>query len=33
MAFFTGIFLFVIVVGILDSRLPWPHPESAEAQP
>ena len=24
MAFFVGIFLFVVVAGLVDRRLPWP---------
>jgi hypothetical protein len=26
MAFFLGLLLFVIVVGAVDARLPWPRP-------
>jgi hypothetical protein len=26
MSFIIGIVLFVVVIGILDSRLPWPAP-------
>lgn len=26
MSFILGVILFVIVVGMLDARLPWPHP-------
>ncbi len=26
MSFVLGVFLFVIVVGALDARLPWPGP-------
>ena len=24
MAFFGGVFLFVVVLGLVDRRLPWP---------
>jgi hypothetical protein len=34
MAFVLGVLLFVVVAGILDSRLlPWPKPESRGPQP
>ena len=26
MSFVIGVFLFVVVIGILDARLPWPSP-------
>jgi hypothetical protein len=26
MSFFAGLFLFVVVVGWFDARLPWPSP-------
>jgi hypothetical protein len=26
MAFFLGLILFVVVVGALDGRFPWPRP-------
>jgi hypothetical protein len=31
MAFFAGVFLFVVVVGLVDRRLPWPSPQHNEA--
>jgi hypothetical protein len=27
-SFFLGVILFVVVVGVLDARLPWPSPKS-----
>jgi hypothetical protein len=27
MAFFVGLFLFIVVVGWVDARIPWPPPE------
>jgi hypothetical protein len=31
MAFFLGVILFVVVIGVLDARLiPWPQPRSRE---
>jgi hypothetical protein len=27
LAFFVGLFLFIVVVGWFDARLPWPAPE------
>ena len=33
MSFIAGVFLFVVVVGLVDRRLPWPsvrHEEVAE---
>lgn len=30
MGFVVGVILFVIVIGILDNRLPWPDPGSKE---
>ena len=32
MAFFVGLFLFVLIVGVLDSRLGWPSPERGRRQ-
>jgi hypothetical protein len=30
-AFFLGIFVFVVVIGVLDARLiPWPKPEGRD---
>jgi hypothetical protein len=28
MSFMIGVILFVVVVGLLDARLPWPSPRS-----
>jgi hypothetical protein len=30
MAFFIGLILFVVVVGWLDRRVPWPAPRAPE---
>jgi hypothetical protein len=30
MSFFVGLLLFVVVVGILDAKLPWPRPRDTE---
>ena len=30
MSFIVGTVLFVVVLGIIDSRLPWPRPGSRE---
>jgi hypothetical protein len=30
MSFFVGLLLFVVVVGILDAKLPWPRPGKKE---
>jgi hypothetical protein len=30
MGFVVGVILFVVVIGILDARLPWPGPRSGE---
>lgn len=30
MSFFVGLLLFVVVVGILDAKLPWPRPRGTE---
>jgi hypothetical protein len=27
-AFVLGVLLFVVVIGVLDARLPWPEPRS-----
>ena len=27
MQFIIGVFLFVVVAGLIDRRLPWPRPE------
>jgi hypothetical protein len=32
MAFFVGLLLFVVIVGRLDARLPWPRPRDLEEQ-
>jgi hypothetical protein len=29
MAFIVGVIFFVIIVGLVDARLPWPAPEGA----
>ncbi len=33
MAFILGVIFFVVVVGALDARLPWPAPRSRGSQP
>jgi hypothetical protein len=30
MAFFVGMILFVVVIGALDARFPWPRPGRGE---
>jgi hypothetical protein len=30
MAFIAGIFLFVVVIGLVDRRLPWPSAKQQE---
>ncbi len=30
MVFILALLLFVIVIGVLDSRLPWPDPRSSD---
>jgi hypothetical protein len=30
MGFVVGVILFVVVIGILDARLPWPKPAATE---
>jgi hypothetical protein len=30
MSFFVGLLLFVVVVGILDAKLPWPRPRDPQ---
>jgi hypothetical protein len=30
--FIFGILLFVVVIGVLDARLPWPHPRKRGVQ-
>jgi hypothetical protein len=30
MGFVVGVLLFVVVVGVLDARLPWPDPRSRD---
>ncbi len=30
MSFLLGLLLFVVVVGILDAKLPWPRPRETE---
>jgi hypothetical protein len=32
MSFFVGLLLFVVVVGILDAKLPWPRPRAPESR-
>jgi hypothetical protein len=29
MSFMVGLILFVVVIGVLDARLPWPKPRDA----
>ncbi len=31
MSFIVGLILFVVVLGVLDSRLPWPKPRDTRA--
>jgi hypothetical protein len=33
MSFMVGTVLFVVVLGIIDSRLPWPRPGSRRGRP
>jgi hypothetical protein len=33
MAFFLGLILFVVVIGLLDRRIPWPRKPDAELRP
>jgi hypothetical protein len=33
MQFVLGVFLFVVVLGVLDARLPWPKAKDRSAQP
>jgi hypothetical protein len=33
MSFFVGLLLFVVVVGILDAKLPWPPRRTPRARP
>ena len=33
MAFILGVIFFVVVVGVLDGRLPWPKPRSRNPRP
>jgi hypothetical protein len=30
MAFVLGVIVFVVIIGVLDARLPWPDPRSKE---
>jgi hypothetical protein len=30
MSFFVGLILFVVVVGIIDAKLPWPRPREGK---
>jgi hypothetical protein len=32
MSFFVGLLLFVVIVGRLDARLPWPRPRDPEVR-
>jgi hypothetical protein len=32
MSFVVGLLLFVVVVGILDAKLPWPRPGHRETR-
>jgi len=33
MSFFVGLLLFVVIVGRLDARLPWPGPRDPQVRP
>jgi hypothetical protein len=33
MAFVLAVFLFVVVIGVIDARLPWPDPKSKKVRP
>jgi hypothetical protein len=33
MQFLLAVFLFVVVVGLIDLRVPWPKPQKRSAQP
>jgi hypothetical protein len=33
MPFFVGLLLFVVIVGWLDARLPWPRPRASAVRP
>jgi hypothetical protein len=33
MAFVVGVLFFVIVVGLIDARLPWPRPRQSGRRP
>ena len=33
MAFVLAVFLFVVVIGVIDAGLPWPDPKSKKARP
>jgi hypothetical protein len=33
MSFILGVILFVVVIGILDARLPWPTPSTRGGHP
>jgi hypothetical protein len=32
MQFILGTFLFVVVIGVMDARLPWPRPTTKGAR-
>lgn len=32
MQFLLGVFLFVIVVGLVDARVPWPRPRQRDTR-
>jgi len=33
MSFILGLILFVVVIGVLDAKLPWPRPKSPPGRP
>jgi len=33
MSFIVGVILFVVVIGALDARLPWPSPRAERVWP
>ncbi len=33
MAFVLGVFLFVVVIGMIDAGLPWPDPKVRKVRP
>jgi hypothetical protein len=32
MQFILGVIMFVIVIGVIDAKLPWPKPRSKDGQ-